>query len=248
VVSGLLIVNADDWGASERTTESIAACFVAGGVTSATAMMHMADSERAAARALELGLPTGLHLNLTQPYDGPAVQARAREMQARVVARFGHLRRRDRLLLNLAQWRSVRYCVEDQLECFRRLYEREPTHVDGHNHVHLNPAVLLAIPAHLHVRTATHPPTPCTPIDLARLARHAAIRARYGSTNLVFDVTAVHPRLGGSGLERCLAIARRRSLELITHPAHVAQAGLLRSPEWIASIADLRLGTFEDLS
>jgi chitin disaccharide deacetylase len=246
-VSGLLIVNADDWGASETTTESIAACFAAGGVTSATAMVHMADSERAAVRALELGLPTGLHLNLTQLFDGPAVPPRAREMQARVVAQFGQLRRRDRLLPNLAQWRSVRHCVEDQLECFRRLYGREPTHVDGHNHVHLNPAVLFALPEHLHVRTATHPPTARTPIDLARLVRHGAIRARYGSTDFVFDVTAVHPRLGGSGLERCLALARKRSLELITHPAHDPQAELLCSPEWIASLAELRLGSFKDL-
>jgi chitin disaccharide deacetylase len=246
-VSGLLIVNADDWGASETTTESIAACFAAGGVTSATAMVHMADSERAALRALELGLPTGLHLNLTQLFDGPAVPPLAREMQARVVAQFGQLRRRDRLLPSLAQWRSVRRCVEDQLECFRRLHGREPTHIDGHNHVHLNPAVLFALPKHLHVRTATHPPTPRTPIDLARLVRHGGIRARYGSTDLVFDVKAVHPRLGGSGLERCLDLARSRSLELITHPAHHRQAELLRSPEWIAALAELRLGSFEDL-
>jgi predicted glycoside hydrolase/deacetylase ChbG (UPF0249 family) len=246
-VTGLLIVNADDWGASEGTTESIAACFAAGGVTSATAMVHMADSERAAARARELGLPTGLHLNLTQPFDGPAVPPWAREMQTRVVAWFGELRRRDRLLPNVARWKSVRSCVEDQLECFRRLYGREPTHVDGHNHVHLNPAVLFALPGHLHVRTATHPPAPRTPIDLARLVRHAAIRARFGSTNYVFDVRAVHPRLGGSDLGRCLALARERSLELITHPAHAPQAELLRSPEWIASLAELRLGSFEDL-
>jgi chitin disaccharide deacetylase len=246
-VSGLLIVNADDWGASEKTTETIAACFAAGGITSATAMVHMADSERAAVRALELGLPTGLHLNLTQLFDGPAVRPHAREMQARVVAHFGQLRRRDRLLPNVAQWRRVRHCVEDQLECFRRLYGREPTHVDGHNHVHLNPAVLLALPEHLHVRTATHPPRPRTPIDLARLVRHAGIRARYGSTDLVFDVKAVHPRLGGSGLERYLALARERSLELITHPAHAPQAELLRSPEWIGSLAELRLGSFQDL-
>lgn len=247
MVSGLLIVNADDWGASETTTESIAACFAAGGVTSATAMVHMADSERAAARALELGLPTGLHLNLTQPFDGPAVQPPVRERQARVVARFGRLRRRDRWLPNLALWKRVRHCVEDQLESFRRLYGREPTHVDGHNHVHLNPAVLFALPAHLPVRTATRPPTWRTPTDLARLARHGAIRARYGSTNLVFDVTTVHPRLGGTGLESCLALARERSLELITHPAHAPQAELLRAPEWLASIAELRLGSFEDL-
>jgi predicted glycoside hydrolase/deacetylase ChbG (UPF0249 family) len=246
-VSGLLIVNADDWGASETTTESAAACFAAGGITSATAMVHMADSERAAARALELGLPTGLHLNLTQAFDGSAVPPRAREMQARLVAQFGRLRRRDRWLPNLGVWKSVRDCVDDQLECFRRLYGREPTHIDGHNNVHLNPPVLFALPDHLHVRTAVHPPKPRTPSDLARLVRHGAIGARYGSTDFVFDLTAVHPRLGGSGLERCLALARTRSLELVTHPAHVPQETLLRSPEWITAIADLELGTFEDL-
>jgi hypothetical protein len=47
-VSGLLIVNADDWGGSEATTDAILATFEAGRITSTSGMVHMPDSDRAA--------------------------------------------------------------------------------------------------------------------------------------------------------------------------------------------------------
>src|ERR1700710_640786 len=47
-MSGLLIVNADDWGGERRSTEAIQEAFDAGRVTSTTAMVYMEDSGRAA--------------------------------------------------------------------------------------------------------------------------------------------------------------------------------------------------------
>jgi predicted glycoside hydrolase/deacetylase ChbG (UPF0249 family) len=49
--AGLLIVNADDLGGNPVATDRIVAGFRARVLTSATAMMHMADSERAAGLA-----------------------------------------------------------------------------------------------------------------------------------------------------------------------------------------------------
>jgi predicted glycoside hydrolase/deacetylase ChbG (UPF0249 family) len=247
-MNGLLIVNADDWGASERTTERIVDCFAAGGVTSATAMVHMADSERAAGRALEIGLPTGLHLNLTQPFDGPSVPPPVREAQRQMAAYFGRLRRRDRIVSDPRLLKPVRRCVQDQLDCFRRLYGREPTHVDGHNHVHLDPVVLCAVPTHLRVRTAVHERTISSVKDLPRLLRHHAIRVLHGSTDFMFAVTQLHPLLGGSRIEQRLALARDHSLEIMTHPARDAEHELLRSSQWLALLDGLRLGSFADLA
>lgn len=246
-MSGLLIVNADDWGASIETTERIADCVTAGGVTSATAMVYMADSERAAARARELALPTGLHLNLTQPFDGADVPGPVRDAQRAIAVRFGWHRRRDRLVPDVRLRAQVRRCVEDQLDVFRSLYGREPTHLDGHNHAHLNPVVLSALPRSLHIRTAVHEPRVRSLGDAARHMRHRTIRACFGSTDFVFPITKLHPELGGSGLEQLRELARERSVELITHPGYEAEHLLLRSSDWLARIDGLRLGSFDDL-
>ncbi|MFZ0042503.1 MAG: ChbG/HpnK family deacetylase, partial [Solirubrobacteraceae bacterium] len=56
---GLLIVNGDDWGASVTTTDAMLRCVEAGAVTSVSAMVHMADSHRAAELARGTDLPTG---------------------------------------------------------------------------------------------------------------------------------------------------------------------------------------------
>lgn len=82
---GLLVVNADDWGGFREGTDAIEDCFAIGAISSTTAMVHMADSRRAAELALERARPTGLHLNLTQPYDAPTVPAPVRERQSACV-------------------------------------------------------------------------------------------------------------------------------------------------------------------
>ena len=246
-MNGLLIVNADDWGASRDTTEKIAACFVAGGVSSATAMVHMADSERAADRARELALPTGLHLNLTQAFDGPSVPVHVRDTQRRVAARLGQLRRADRLLLDPRLLAPVRACVNEQLDCFRALYRRDPTHLDGHNHVHLDPVVLSVLPRQLRLRTALHGERIRSAADVPRMLRHRVIRAAHGTTDFFFPVTRTIPALGGSGIERCLELARDHSVELMTHPGQAGEDKLLCSEEWLALLTGLRLGSFADL-
>src|SRR5437762_3797838 len=54
--TGLLIVNADDWGRDLYTTGRILDCCARGVVSSVSAMVFMEDSERAAAMALQLGI------------------------------------------------------------------------------------------------------------------------------------------------------------------------------------------------
>src|SRR5260221_1253294 len=66
----MLIINADDWGRSKAETDAAAACCQAGRVTSTTAMMFMADSERAAELAVESKIDVGLHLNFTEKFTG----------------------------------------------------------------------------------------------------------------------------------------------------------------------------------
>src|ERR1700733_15144672 len=82
--SGCLIVNADDWGRDIPTTDRIRECFEAQAISSASAMVFMADSERAARIARQGSFDCGLHLNFTTPFAGSNVPARLAEHQSRI--------------------------------------------------------------------------------------------------------------------------------------------------------------------
>jgi predicted glycoside hydrolase/deacetylase ChbG (UPF0249 family) len=66
--SPVLIINADDLGASISATGPIVVAYDEGLIPSATAMVWMPGSERAARLARERGMPLGLHLNFTLPF------------------------------------------------------------------------------------------------------------------------------------------------------------------------------------
>ena len=84
--SGCLTVNADDWGRDAETTDRTLECVLRGGVSAASAMMFMKDSERSAGLAREHGLDVGLHLNLTESFSAGISDSKLTEHHRRVVA------------------------------------------------------------------------------------------------------------------------------------------------------------------
>ena len=148
----MLIINADDWGLDEATTNAIAACYERGRITSTSAMMFMDDSVRAAELAGSIDIDVGLHLNLTEPFtSGAEPQTRASQ---KAVAQFLQTNKLAGVILNPRLHRAFRRAVSAQLEEFRRLYGREPSHIDGHHHAHLSANVLFGclLPADFIVR------------------------------------------------------------------------------------------------
>src|SRR5690349_19441826 len=81
----MLIINADDLGRSQAETDVTLRCFREGRITSATAMVFMADSARAADLSRDTGLDVGLHLNLSQPFTAEVVNPCLQERHNRVV-------------------------------------------------------------------------------------------------------------------------------------------------------------------
>lgn len=239
-MAGLLIVNADDWGASENVTDATLACFQAHAITSVTAMVWMRDSDRAAALAHEHEIPVGLHLNLSLPFDGPAVPPAVRERQARLTDAFGR-----------ESWREggpvpapeglLREAISDQLERFHELFG-PPTHLDGHHHVHVHPGVLDLLPDGLAIRPLLR--TPSHAKD-SPSRRERGLRRRFTTPRWTFAFEHVHPALAGDGLET-LAWARNDELEIMTHPAQ-GQSDLLLSDEWRVAVARYRAGSYLDL-
>lgn len=114
-----LIVNADDFGLSHGVNRGIIECFERGIVTSASLMVRQPAAVGAAAYARQHPqLSVGLHLDLGEWLfkDG--------EWQPRYQ------------VVDLQNETAITCEIERQLEEFRRLMGRNPTHLDSHQHVH----------------------------------------------------------------------------------------------------------------
>jgi chitin disaccharide deacetylase len=117
----LLIVNADDFGLSESVNLGIVQAHREGILTSASLMVRMPAANHAMERAGKLDL--GLHVDL-----------------AEWVCRNGEWTTLyERVAIDDSN--AVRAELQAQLEEFRRLTGKDPTHLDSHQHVHLQEPV-----------------------------------------------------------------------------------------------------------
>ncbi|HTD58675.1 MAG TPA: ChbG/HpnK family deacetylase [Solirubrobacteraceae bacterium] len=249
---GLLIVNADDWGGFREGTDAIETCFAAGAISSSTAMVNMADSRRAAEIALDRARPIGLHLNLTQPFDGPDVPPAVRERQRRLCGHFQRLGPRRWILSPDPRVHAlVADAIRDQLEQFVELYKREPTHIDSHHHVHVCPDVFLsrALTRGLRVRQTLSPPPSARrdPRTVARELKHRALARRFVTTDRLWVARELSPAGGGVPIVIAVASARAQSVEIMTHPSFEGELWVLRSEAWQRALADAHLGSYSKL-
>lgn len=241
--AGVLIVNADDWGGFREGTDAIEACFAAGAISSTTAMVHMADSQRAAGIALERERPLGLHLNLTQPFDAPDIPEPVRERQRRACAHFANLgRRRWTLSPNPRVRRLIADAVSDQLEAFGSLYgAREPTHLDSHEHVHVCPDVFLspALGRGRRVRQTLSPvpgESGHPAVRLAQGAKHAVLAWRFVTTERFWRAAELAPGGGAVPIAHAVAEAASVPVEVMVHPSFPDEFDTLRSADWVAAV------------
>ncbi len=246
---GLLIVNADDWGAFRAGTDAIESCFEAGAISSASAMVHMADSRRAASIASQRERPIGLHLNLTQEFDAPHVPGPVGERQRRLLGHFSDLRRRRWLLsADPRVHRLVRSAIEDQLEEFHRLYGRAPTHVDSHHHVHVCPDVFLsrAMAPGLRVRQTLSPPPGAGPGNPARRLKHGVLAWRFITTDRFWRARETSGA-GSVPIATAVEHARREPVEVMVHPSFPDELEALRSEAWLKCMREAPLAAYPAL-
>jgi predicted glycoside hydrolase/deacetylase ChbG (UPF0249 family) len=244
----LVIVNADDLGVRPEVTGAILECWLAKRISSSTAMVHMADSARAAELAREHGLPVGLHLNLTTPYTDPGVPRGIAQRQAALVALFRD--RRRRWLPAPRHQAAIAACIGEQLTEFTRLYGRGPTHVDGHEHIQCSPTVFLSravadVPAMRLAHTFVDRRRPWGKRQVRRVV-NAAIRMRFRTTGRFWSLRDLHPALGGRGLESALD-GTSEPVELMVHPAWADERAVLLSAAWAELLAGRRLGSYESV-
>jgi hypothetical protein len=235
-----MIVNADYWGYSPPVTDVIMRWFDAGMVTSTTAMMWMRDTQRAAEIARDRRLPVGLHLNLTAPFEARVVPERVRERQLAIVGHFAPDSWRmgapftgDPLLLSDV--------IRDQLDAFYELFG-EPTHIDGHHHIHVHPAVLSLLPPDIATRPMPREPGALLAPDSER---DRTLRATHPAPEVAVELPRLHARLGTT-TSTLRTLAASAAVEIVTHP--IADGDLLGSATWREATAGLKLDSYRALS
>ncbi|XP_003478106.2 carbohydrate deacetylase [Cavia porcellus] len=136
-----LVVTADDFGYCPRRDEGIVEAFLAGTVTSVSLLVNGATAESAAELARRHSIPTGLHANLSEGRPvGPAGHGTSSLLSPEGFF-LGKMGFREAVAAGQVALSQVREELEAQLSRFRELLGRPPTHVDGHQHVHVLPGV-----------------------------------------------------------------------------------------------------------
>ncbi|HTT18296.1 MAG TPA: ChbG/HpnK family deacetylase [Candidatus Sulfotelmatobacter sp.] len=225
--SGALIINADDWGRDTFTTERILECFKAGGVSSASAMVFMEDSERAADLAKEAKIDVGLHLNLTTGFSKPKTSKLAEYQQ-----RLAKYLRRNRLapvIFHPGLTRCFEYVVSTQIDEFERLHDAKPIRIDGHHHMHLCANVLMArlLPEGTIVRRnfSFRPGEKSFANRSWRKAVDSMLARRHRLTDFFFSL----PPMDLGRLQSIFGLASQSIVELETHPVNSEEYALLTS-------------------
>jgi predicted glycoside hydrolase/deacetylase ChbG (UPF0249 family) len=223
------------------------ACFRQKRITSASIMVFMEDSERAAELAVKANLETGLHINLVLPYDAPGVSESLRRSQNAAAAFFGS-GPWTQVVYNPFITKAVASAFHSQLEEYRRLFGREPVHFNGHKHFHLSLNIIFG--GVLPIGSAVRRSFTFRKGEKSSLNRcyrriiDAWLLRRHVSTDAFFSINPVRDSLR---LTRIVALARTDCVELMVHPWSPDQFAFLTGNQLQSLIASARLGDFSAL-
>ncbi len=240
----MLVINADDWGRSRSETDKMLACHAKGAITSVSAMVFMEDSERAAEIAKREGVDSGLHINFTEVFTANHTPDWLRESQQRL-SRFLKRNKYAVLFYHPFLRKDFRRVFEAQQQEFLRLYGAAPSHMDGHQHMHLCSNMLIdrIIPAGTKVRRSF------SSLEGERSAFNRAYRKlvdrtlsrAYRMTDYFFDIGQC---LEGERLKRVLEIAKQRKVELMTHPYREREYAFLLSEDYSAKLGTVKTASY----
>jgi chitin disaccharide deacetylase len=143
---------------------------------------------------------------------------------------------------------KFRDVVEAQLEEFQRLYGRAPSHLDGHQHMHLASNVVLhgILPAGTKVRRS---------FSFGRGEKSLVNRwyrglldcwlaRRHRLTDYFF---ALSSNLSQDRFERIITLAKAANVELMVHPDIAKEYEFLMSDRYREAVCRVRLAAFDAL-
>jgi chitin disaccharide deacetylase len=240
--TGLLLLNADDWGRDRETTDRILDCSLRGAISSASAMVFMQDSARAAELAIHNGMETGLHLNLVTPFDAADCGSTLKEQQERL-ARYLMRHRLTQVVFHPGLKKAFDYVVKAQVDEYRRLYG-ELTRIDGHHHMHLSANVLRQrlLPDGTVVRR-NFSFQPGEKSVWNRLYREMVDR-RLARRHRLVDYFFSLPPLDPTRLRRIFNLSQQFVVEVETHPVNREEYKFLMEGGLWSEIGPQKLGRF----
>jgi chitin disaccharide deacetylase len=248
ISAGRLIVNADDWGRDQETTERMFECVQCGAVSSVSAMVFMEDSERAAGTAREHGVDAGLHLNFTGRFSAANCSTRLLEHQD-AVAKYLKRNPLARGVYNPWLAASFEYLVEAQIAEFTRLYGAAPERIDGHHHMHLSANVLLGglLPAGIILRRhfSHEAGEKFLRNGVFRWVTDAMLTRRYRVADHFFSIIPLEPQ---PRLQKIFALAERSVVELETHPVDPGEYRFLAGGEIFRWMGNARIASSYELT
>jgi chitin disaccharide deacetylase len=234
----MLHINADDFGRSAKETDLALACLAARRITSATAMVFMEDSQRAAESTLGSRWDVGLHLNLSERFSAPSTPAKLRERHERI-CRFLKSSRYALVMFNPLLVRDFDYVVRVQLDEFARSYGRLPSRVDGHQHMHLATNVLWQglLPAGIRVRRSFSFDAGAK--GALNLWYRRRVDARLAKRHKLTDrFHGLSSHLEWSRLSALCLQAKTLDIELMTHPVRADEYRMLMSDSMSTLLAE----------
>jgi len=243
----MLVITADDYGKNHQATDNILQCYRDDRITSASAMVFMVDSERAASSASGIDLEIGLHMNYTLPFTARNTPSKLREQQNRLVS-YLTKHRLSLVLYNPFLTDAFNFVFFSQMEEFLRLYSRFPDFYNGHNHLHLCANMLASdrLPKGARLRR-TYTFERGEKGGFNRLYRRILnfyISRRFISTTTFFSIDPVQ---NYERLKKIITRADKEDVEIGVHPENDEEKGFLLGDQFLALIKSVPRGPFLSL-
>jgi predicted glycoside hydrolase/deacetylase ChbG (UPF0249 family) len=141
-----LIINADDLGLCKQRDEGIFELFEKGCISSASVLVNVTNYLNAINKAKEIKLPLGLHLNLTE--GEPVYKTNIKDntlvhfdKESNKYLMHGKFKFREKLQSNQINMQDIDNEIIHQILAFIESYNNLPSHIDGHQHVHVIPQI-----------------------------------------------------------------------------------------------------------
>jgi predicted glycoside hydrolase/deacetylase ChbG (UPF0249 family) len=243
----MLIINADDFGINQFTTDRTLSSYKCDRITSVSAMMYMSDTKRSSEMALEYNIESGLHLNFTEQFSGNNIPPLLKEYHENI-SRFLLKNKYFHILYNPMLRKQFFYVYKIQFDEYVRLYNRMPTHINGHHHMHLCGNIIFSRIIPKGTRVRKHFSFLSKQKNLFNLYYRKMsdffINKRYICTDYFFSLLPVEPT---DRLHKIIQYAKFSYVEIMTHPGNTKEFAYLMSDEYKILIDRVKKGTFLDL-
>jgi predicted glycoside hydrolase/deacetylase ChbG (UPF0249 family) len=243
----MLIITADDLGLDEQVTDRILSSFNMHRISSASAMVFMKDTIRAAERAAELNLEVGLHLNFTLPFSASNVSSKLKTHQ-NAISSYLLSSRFCQLIYNPFLRDSFHFVFRAQQEEFYRLYGKHPNFYNGHHHMHLCSNIILSnlLPRQVPVRrTFTFKWGEKDLFDiLYRRLLDCFIDYKYISTDHFYSLGAL---IELETLQKFITLSRIKNIEIMVHPNRDREFIYIQSNDYFKLLNLTKVGSFKEI-